>query len=245
VTAAGLLVISGLFSVAFFGLIVVIWAAQIRSCFVPTHRTQTAAGPVPRVPTRDSANDVRLVRRLATDWEQSGRSIDSISVWMLDDADVNAASVGRGTFVLWTGLAMLRDDEIDAVFAHEMAHDWLRHAQKSRELADVANVIGDALSTIAGADEGTEATLKRWSGNFVVPRYSRAQELQADSLGVVLLAEAGHTEAAALFCRTLRTLRSTAGEAGGSFFDSHPGLSERMHRVGSLFPSQAARQACS
>ena len=113
------------------------------------------------------------MRRLADAWVHSGGSLDSISVWVFDDSTINAASVGDGAFVLWRGLEQLPNDEIDVIYAHEIAHDQLQHARKVADVADVTNFVGDALGTLSGSEEGATATLKRWSGAFVVPRYSR------------------------------------------------------------------------
>jgi predicted Zn-dependent protease len=153
--------------------------------------------------------------------------------------------LGQGVFILWTSLATLPTDEVDAVLAHDIAHDRLEHSLKPGEMRDVTDAIGDAVSIISGADDETETTFQRWSGDLLVPRYNRAQELQADSLGVLLLRDAGYSDAASLMCRTFQALRATAGEAGGGYFDDHPGLSDRMSRIKLLYASTSTAAACS
>ena len=75
-------------------------------------------------------------------------------MWVLDDPSINAASFGRGIFVLWTGLVDLTDEQIDAVLAHEFAHDQLQHSKKRAELRDVTDFVGQAIGVLGGRDDG-------------------------------------------------------------------------------------------
>ena len=97
---------------------------------------------------------------------------------------------------------------------------------------------------IGGRDEATTQTVKRWSGSFVVPRYDRAQELEADVNAVYVLAARQYSDPAAVICAAFVHLRSTGGEAGGGFFDSHPALTERIQALRRRFPSAAVEVAC-
>jgi Zn-dependent protease with chaperone function len=232
--------IGSLALVAFF---VLIWAAQLRSC-VASVGTETDSAVSPRSP--DLKNDVesRLVWQLAGAWEASGGTLESLSAWIVDDSAINAASVGGGTFVLWRGLEQLTDDDLDAVFAHEIAHDQLQHSRKIADVADVTNFIGEALGTASGSGDQATSTLKRWSGKFVVPRYSRQQELEADERAVSLLGALDYEDPAASMCLAFGRLRMAVGEAGGGFFDDHPALTERIAAIRQRHPSVAVARDC-
>lgn len=165
-------------------------------------------------------------------------------MWLLDDPSVNAASFGEGMFVLWAGLGTLTDEQLDAVFAHEFAHDRLQHSKKSAELRDVTDFIGEAIGAFGGRDETTTQTLKRWSGRFVVPRYDRQQELEADADAVAILTIRRYSDPAAVVCGAFVHLRSMVGEGGGGFFDSYPAFTERIQALRARFPTRATEMAC-
>jgi Zn-dependent protease with chaperone function len=235
-------VLGAAFSLGFLAVIVIVWAAQIRSCFSsPTGRSN---GPAPRALLSQRPAESRLATHLASAWQATGQPLNSASVWMLDDTSSNAASLGGGAFVLWKGLEHSSDESLDAILAHEIAHDQLRHARNMAGVKDVSDFAGEALGTLAGGDEGTTRTLKQWSGDFIIPHYSQRQELEADSLAVVMLGARGFNEPAAMVCRTFAGLRSIVGEAGGGFFATHPGLSERIATIRRAYPSAATSDSC-
>lgn len=71
--------------------------------------------PGPRPPLDNAPDETRLVNRLLRLSAANGRSPSEVTVWILDDPGVNAASVGHGVFVAWAGLRVLSDADIDAV----------------------------------------------------------------------------------------------------------------------------------
>lgn len=220
----------------------IIWVANIHSCFSSPDFSDDA--PAPRALHYDDPSERRLATHFADAWQASGRMLDSSSVWILDDSPTNAASLGGGVFVLWKGLERESDETVDVILAHEIAHDELQHSEQMAGVTDVSDFVGEALSTFAGSDENTTRTLKRWSGTFIIPHYSKAQELEADSLAVGLLAARGMPRPAAMVCRAFITLRSSVGEAGGGYFASHPGLSERVTHIRTLYPSPTTSASC-
>ena len=236
-------VLGAMGSLALIGYFLITSAAGFFSC-ISTARTGPKGSLSPRSPNLENAAEYRLVRRLADVWVDSGGSLDSLSVWVLDDSTINAASVGDGVFVLWRGLDQVADNELDVIYAHEIAHDQLQHARKRADVADVTSFVGDALGTLSGSEERATATLKRWSGAFVVPRYSRQQELEADDRAVSLLAQLGYQEPAATVCLAFGRLRSSVGEAGGGFFEDHPALTERIAAIRLRHLSATAARAC-
>ena len=230
-------------ALAVIGYFVITSAAGLFSC-ISSVGTERGNSLRPREPNLRSGVEYRLVRRLANAWVSSGGSIDSLSVWFVDDSTINSASVGGGVFVLWRGLEQLSNEDLDVIYAHEIAHDQLQHARKVSDVADVTNFVGEALGTLSGGEERATATLKRWSGAFVVPRYSREQELQADDRAVSLLASFGYREPAVTVCLAFGRLRDSVGEAGGGFFEDHPALTERMTAIRLRHPSAAVALVC-
>jgi Zn-dependent protease with chaperone function len=223
----------------FLGAVLLVWAANLATCFGFSHRDRTGraaassghAELAPRRPDTSNVYDVMIVRPLVQDWLALGHSIDSINVWVFDDDQINAASLGDGSFVLFRGLHRLERPALDAIYAHEISHDQLRHGRKGGELKDVTDWLGGVLGTFAGDGGATTETLQEWSGKLVRPTYTRKQELEADRNGVLILKRLGYDSAGTVMCRMLAALRSEVGESGGGFFSDHPALSERVRTI--------------
>lgn len=224
-------------------LLLLVWAAQMRGCFVSTPRG-TRSPLVPHSPRLRSAADRRLTGRLSNAWASFSPVDEPLTVWIVDDDAVNAASLGDGAFVLWSGLAKLSDASLDAALAHELAHDQLHHARKASDLADVSDFLAEAIGTFSGSDADTTATLKRWSGNLVIPHYSRQQETEADARAVGLLHAMGYPDGAGTMCVALKRLRAEVGEGGGGWFSSHPGLTDRIRAIREAHPTVADNSEC-
>ena len=150
-------------------------------------------------------------------------------VWIVDAEEINAGSLGDRRFVIWTGLARLPHWAIDGVFAHEIAHDLMRHSRRASELRDLTDWIGSALGVFS--EERSAQTLRHWTGKLILPVYNRRQELEADSVAALVLMRAGYNDGMDVEGRTLELLKSEIGEAGGGFFSSHPALTERIRRL--------------
>lgn len=218
-------------SLAFAGLLVVLWVADAATCFGGSARGPRVAELTPRAPLATDSIDLRLVRRFGFAWVATEHNLDSAQVWIVDSREINAASMGHRAFVLWRGLNSLSDSSIDAVVAHEIAHEDLHHVRKSVELGDFLGFLVDVVATIGGRDDAVRGTLRRWTGKFVLPHYSRAQELQADSLALTNLKAVGYEQPGTALCQTFEKLRSSVGDGGGSRFADHPSFSVRIGRI--------------
>jgi Zn-dependent protease with chaperone function len=217
----------------------VIWAADVVSCFGGRPGSGPPAGDGPAAgaalrPRELSASDPfeRTAARDVTDgWGRLGLRRSALDLWIVDSDDINAASFGNGRFVIWRGLRRLPPEAQHAIYAHEFAHDQLRHGKKTSEMADVANWLGEVFATFSGGDEGMAETLKHWTGQLVMPRYSRQQELEADREAIRLLGLMGYAAPDTVMCRALKLVRDEVGEAGGGLFASHPSMSARIEHV--------------
>ena len=96
--------------------------------------------------------------------------------------------------------------------------------------------------TIAG---GAAANAARLAAEVAVQTYSRAQELEADQLGLLMMTEAGYAAGAAPeFLRKLRAERRLEAEVRGlrpsetaDPLSSHPPTREREERLATLIPT--------
>ena len=119
-------------------------------------------------------------------------------VFTYKSAAPNAFNLGEGIILVSTGLLerFQTVDQIAFVISHEMSHDLLNHVFESMEQfcdasADAAfkKKIKKTSRQVYGRNAGLEKIIRTFYANHM--NFSRANELQADSLGYILLANAG------------------------------------------------------
>ena len=112
-------------------------------------------------------------------------------VTILNSGAVNAFALPTGQLYVTRGLVALASDtsELSSVLSHEMAHVLAKHASiredQARQAAIVSRVINDVLS-----DPQTGA-LALAKSKIALASFSRAQEFEADGIGVGIAARAG------------------------------------------------------
>jgi predicted Zn-dependent protease len=163
------------------------------------------------------------------------RPDEPYQITLLDSPAVNAFALPSGRLYVTRGLLALANDtaELAAVLAHEIAHVTLRHATARSELearsALVSRVVSDVLQDpVAGA-------MVQDQSRFRIASFSRAQELEADQIGVRTLAKAGFDPyGATRFLASLgRASDVKSGPQGGranapDMLSSHPTTPERL-----------------
>jgi predicted Zn-dependent protease len=113
------------------------------------------------------------------------------NVVILNSPAINAFALPNGTIYVTRGLITLANDEaeIASVLAHEMGHVIARHAaireEQARQAAVVARVVTDVL------DDPAAGALALAKTKLTLANFSRAQELEADGIGVGISARAG------------------------------------------------------
>jgi Zn-dependent protease with chaperone function len=102
----------------------------------------TAGAPKTGTPV-DAAQAQRLQRLMVplVQAMNNKRSLSDVSVGLIDDAAINAANAGGGKFFVTTGLLQkANDDQLQAVLAHEVAHEDLGHVAKAQALGAGLNI---------------------------------------------------------------------------------------------------------
>lgn len=168
------------------------------------------------------------------------RPDQSYHVTVLNSPVVNAFALPTGNIYITRGLLVLANDtaEVAAVLAHEIAHVTANHALARAELEQqsilVSRVVADVLN------DPTRGQMVRDESRVSLASFSRAQELDADRIGVRTIARAGYDPYGA--SRFLLSLGRNAGmrSAGTSgtgsgkegqrldFLSSHPSTPERV-----------------
>lgn len=159
-------------------------------------------------------------------------------VHTIADDEVNAYVMPGGKIVFYSGIIErlnLSDDEIAAIMGHEMAHALREHTreQYSRQVATQLG-IGLAAGYFGLSDGQTQAANLVGELGLSLP-HSRAQETEADKIGLELMARAGYNPNAAI---TLwQKMQSLDGDTSLQFLSTHPSNKNRIATLQSLLPA--------
>ena len=156
-------------------------------------------------------------------------------VTILNSPAINAFALPNGHLYVTRGLIALANDkaELASVLAHEMGHVIARHAaireDQARQAALISHVVSDVLSD---PQMGALALAK---SKLTLAAFSRAQEFEADGIGVGISARAGFDPFGAARFLTDMQRNADLKPAGGSaetrapdFLTTHPATPERV-----------------
>ena len=156
-------------------------------------------------------------------------------VTILNSPAINAFALPSGQLYVTRGLLALANDssELASVLAHEMAHVIADHAairqDQARQAAIVSRVVSDVLS-----DPMTGA-LALAKSKIALASFSRAQELEADGIGIAIAARAGYDSfGGARFLTAMGRNAELKSSGSGpdprslDFMSSHPATPERI-----------------
>ena len=152
---------------------------------------------------------------------------------VLNSEEVNAFSGPDGYVMITHGaISHMRDEsELAAVLAHEIGHVVKKHGLDAVRQAGLM----DAGLTLAKTNDAV-AQMGRMSDSVVdlvtKKGFSQPQENEADAEGVKYLIAAGYDPNG--FLRFLNRLQAERSHGGKNLFATHPGLDERISRVGDL-----------
>ena len=116
-----------------------------------------------------------------------------------DDPNVNAFAAADGELGILGGLVLSSgsDDELAMVMAHEVAHHFYGHNQKSAQNEGMGLLLGGAAAlTVTGLtgqyDQSMYDNLMKGGAIAGARAYSPEMELEADHMAAFILAEAGY-----------------------------------------------------
>jgi predicted Zn-dependent protease len=157
-------------------------------------------------------------------------------VTVLNSQSVNAFALPTGHLYVTRGLIALANDdsELASVLAHEMGHVIARHAELREEHAREAELVSRVVSDVV--TDPAAGALALAKSKLALASFSRAQEFEADSIGVGIAAHAGYDPYGAVRFLTamehnaeLRPEQSaTMNPAAPDFLSSHPATPERV-----------------
>lgn len=159
-------------------------------------------------------------------------------VTILNSGAVNAFALPSGQLYVTRGLIALASDtsELSSVLSHEMAHVLAKHAAIREDEARKAAIVTRVMNEMSNDPELTALALAKT--RLTLASFSRAQEFEADGIGVGISAKAGFDPyGAARFLTSmernaaLKAPRSNLDPRSMDFLSSHPATPERVQNA--------------
>ncbi|QYM80593.1 M48 family metallopeptidase [Horticoccus luteus] len=164
---------------------------------------------------------------------------------VFDSPEVNAFALPGGKVGVYSGLLKLAttDDELAIVMGHEIGHVVARHgAERMSEqmVIDGLGALGDAYAQNHYSPQTVQLFETAYGGATTVGRvlpHSRANESEADHMGVVFAAQAGYDPRAAItFWKKMSELKTTKPGLLDKFLSTHPADAQRIADLQALMP---------
>jgi predicted Zn-dependent protease len=232
-------------------------ALFLASCATAPETTVPVPEPVPtetRLPPLTSRDHGRIlaafggeysaptVERLASEILErlaaaSDKPDQRYRLTILNSPSINAFALPSGHLYITRGMLALINDvsEFAAVLGHEIAHVSARHASQREDQVRTSELVAVMRARLLNDMAGAEA--RREAARVSLASFSRTQEVEADVIGVALVAKAGYDPyGASRFLQTmdrnaaLRT-RSQAAAGGPDFMASHPSTPDRIREA--------------
>jgi Zn-dependent protease with chaperone function len=152
---------------------------------------------------------------------------------------VAAYSDEEATFYVTDGLMRLPDPVVDAVIAHEVAHEVLGHIGTRRALSLALSAGFGAAGIVAPGAGLLDLVLNP----LAVRAFSRRQELEADRKAVEILRAMGYAQPRRTLAEALHTVDMTGPkpkEQLRGLFSTHPALEDRLAALEPLEPPSSS-----
>jgi predicted Zn-dependent protease len=148
---------------------------------------------------------------------------------------VNAAAIAGGRIIVYSGILPVAktDAGLATILGHEVGHVMAHHTAERFSQDQLVNVAGAVAGASGGGNLATLAVLGLGQVGFLLP-YSRAQESEADYIGVLLMAKAGYDprESVGLWQR----MSQGGGSRGPEYLSTHPNPETRITQLQGWMP---------
>ncbi len=167
-------------------------------------------------------------------------------VTVFDDKAANAFALPGGKIGVFTGMLKVAENQhqLAAVIGHEVAHVRAQHANERVSTGYVAQAGMTVVDAIAGARGVASrnqlmALLGLGAQVGVLLPFSRAQESEADVLGLDLMAEAGFDPRESV--RLWQNMARQGNEQPPEFLSTHPAHGTRIDKLNRRIPKVMPR----
>lgn len=168
-------------------------------------------------------------------------AVDRWEVELFEDPTANAFALPGGKIGVHTGLldVAVTQGQLATVLGHEVSHVLARHGNERVSQSTLVQSGMVAAQILVGADTPEKQQLFGLLGlgmqYGVLMPFSRAQESEADEIGILLMARAGFDprESVALW---QNMDRASGGQSPPEFMSTHPSHSTRIGRLQAAMP---------
>ena len=158
-----------------------------------------------------------------------------------DDKTVNAFCMPGGKIAVYTGILPITQDEsgLAVVLGHEVAHALANHGGERMSQLLLAQMGATTLSAaLSQQPQRTKQLLLQVYGiganvGVILP-YSRSHELEADHIGLILMARAGYDPRTAI--PFWQRMNEKAGKRPPEFLSTHPAPMKRIEDIRNELP---------
>jgi predicted Zn-dependent protease len=160
-----------------------------------------------------------------------------------DDKQVNAFALPGGKVAVYTGILPVTKDEagLATVIGHEVAHAIARHGGERVSQGLLVQVgLATAQAAMANSDPRTvqqvTGLLGAGAAVGVILPFSRAQESEADRLGLIYMAKAGYDPRAAISFWSRMEQAAQRRRSPPEFLSTHPSHGTRQRQIEQWIP---------
>lgn len=155
---------------------------------------------------------------------------------VLDSPVQNAFAVPGGVIFVSRALVSILDDESElaAVLAHEVGHVAAKHALKSTQRAQLLQGVGTITAASVGGDKGKKfaSAIGDMQAVLFDKGLDKEMEFEADLASMETTYRTGYDPSAMIrVLKKLQKLEASSRDKKGSWFSTHPPLSERIVRL--------------
>ncbi len=168
--------------------------------------------------------------------------------YLVQDDAVNAFSLGDGSVFFNTGILQMAQNsaQLAAVMGHEMGHVVAHHMAERQSQRQVSGVIGLLGSIAVGAATGSGQAASAFSDVYgtsaqvvaLLP-FSRSHELEADHIGLLIMADAGYDPRQSV--EVWRNSLKNSGSQGSDMLSTHPMDETRIAQLEKYMPEAMLR----
>ena len=161
---------------------------------------------------------------------------------VLQGKEVNAFCLPGGKVAFWEGIMPIAQDDagVAVIMGHEVAHALARHGAERMSQSMGAQLLGQGLGAVVGmvTPGFTEAFSQAYGLGVnvaVILPWGRAQESEADQIGLILMAKAGYDPSAAVgFWERMAKVKQ--GGSPPEFLSTHPSDATRIAQIKKWLP---------